>query len=286
MALPLPEDRPTNAELLTLLAEGELEVVTRVLDSSNAAYILRVARGGDCVWAVYKPQSGERPLWDFARGLHARERAAFLLSEALGWGLVPPTIVRRDGPSGVGSLQYYIENDVATHYFTMYRADAATHDSLRALALFDLVANNADRKSGHVLLGVDGRVWGIDHGLCFASEYKLRTVIWEWGGEPIPAEIIDDVDAFVRAGLPDPLAELLDPFERDALLTRRVYKPPMPHAQARAIILAERGRRFDPDVVDSFLACGDEFRAIADRYRDSDEALKANLATVLVKTTD
>ena len=84
----MPEDRPTNAELLTLLAAGELEVVTRVLDSSNAAYILRVARGGDCVWAVYKPQSGERPLWDFARGLHARERAAFLLSEALGWGLI------------------------------------------------------------------------------------------------------------------------------------------------------------------------------------------------------
>lgn len=219
MALPLPEDRPTNAELLTLLAEGELEVVTRVLDSSNAAYILRVARGGDCVWAVYKPQSGERPLWDFARGLHARERAAFLLSEALGWGLVPPTIVRRDGPSGVGSLQYYIENDVATHYFTMYRADAATHDSLRALALFDLVANNADRKSGHVLLGVDGRVWGIDHGLCFASEYKLRTVIWDFADEPLPAGLAADLEPLADE-VPDAVAALLTTSETEALRER------------------------------------------------------------------
>ena len=219
MALPLPEDRLADPALLALLAEGDLEIVGRVPASSNAAYVVRASRAGACAWAVYKPQSGERPLWDFPRGLHARERAAYLLSDALGWDVVPPTIVRADGPSGVGSLQHYIDNDPAAHYFTLQRGDAATHDALRRLALFDLVANNADRKGGHVLRGLDGRVWGIDHGLCFAAEDKLRTVIWDFADETLPPTLAADLAPLADA-IPDAVASLLTLSEAQALRER------------------------------------------------------------------
>ena len=132
--------------------------------------------------AIYKPVRGERPLWDFPSGLHRREVAAWELSEYLGWHLVPPTIMR-DGPFGEGSLQLFVAADFEQHYFTLYEGRADLHDALRRMCAFDLLANNTDRKSGHCLLGLDGRIWGIDHGLCFAEDFKLRTVIWEFGGE-------------------------------------------------------------------------------------------------------
>jgi uncharacterized repeat protein (TIGR03843 family) len=161
---------------------------------------------------------GERPLWDFPPGLFKRELAAYHLSEALGWNLVPLTI-RREGPYGDGSLQEFVHADFSQHYFTLYE-DGAHHDRLRRLCAFDIVANNADRKSGHCLLGPDHAIYAIDNGLCFNVEPKLRTVIWEFADEALPAEVARDLDALVRRGLPEPLAALLEADERAALLAR------------------------------------------------------------------
>ena len=169
-------------------------------------------------FAVYKPARGERPLWDFPPGLFKREIAAWELSQALGWSLVPRTI-RRDGPFGEGALQRFIEADFDQHYFTL-REDEAHHDQLRRICAFDLVTNNADRKSGHLLLAADGTIYGIDNGLCFHVEPKLRTVIWDFAGEPVPAAIVDDLSRLLTRGLPRKLARLLARVEREALLRR------------------------------------------------------------------
>jgi uncharacterized repeat protein (TIGR03843 family) len=220
-----------------LLEHGDLEVVGRMPWSSNATYLCEVRCGDQAMRAIYKPRRGERPLWDFPSGLDHREVAAYELSEALGWDLVPLTVLR-DGPLGVGSVQAFVDADFEQHYFTLYEA-GDHHDALRALCAFDLIGNNTDRKSGHVLLGLDGRVRGIDHGLMFHSEFKLRTVIWEFGGEPIPDALLEAAGALADNDLPDRLAALLDPFERDALRTR-----------ARALVHAghfpidETGRRY------------------------------------------
>ena len=139
------------------------------------------------VLAVYKPQRGERPLWDFAPGtLAARERAAFLVSEASGWDLVPPTVLRDDATLGPGSLQLFIEHDPEIHYFTLMHERI---DDFAAFAAFDAVINNADRKSGHVLEDRDGRLWAVDHGLSFHVDDKLRTVIWAFADEPLTPEV-------------------------------------------------------------------------------------------------
>ena len=180
--------------------------------------LVEVAMDGRREFAVYKPARGERPLWDFPPGLFKREIAAWELSEALGWGLVPRTI-RRDGPFGEGALQRFIDADFEQHYFTI-REHAAYHDQLRRICAFDLITNNADRKSGHCLLAPDGTVYGIDNGLCFHVEPKLRTVIWDFAGEPIPAAIVDDLSRLLATGLPRPLRRLLPPDEREALLAR------------------------------------------------------------------
>lgn len=214
-----PDDAPTDErQLAEVLEHGELEVVGRMPWSSNGTFLCDARCGDDTVRAIYKPRRAERPLWDFPSGLDHREVAAYELSEALGWGLVPRTVLR-DGPLGVGSVQQFVEADFEQHYFTLYE-DESTHDALRAMCAFDLIGNNTDRKSGHVLLGTDGRIRGIDHGLMFHHEFKLRTVIWEFGGEPVPDHLLGDAAALVERGLPDALAALLDPFERDAVLTR------------------------------------------------------------------
>ena len=187
--------------------------------SSNATFLVELAHEGARALAVYKPAQGERPLWDFPSGLFTRELAAYLLSEALGWGLVPPTVARDDGPYGAGALQLFVHADFEQHYFTL-REDPAHHERLRRVCLFDLVANNADRKSGHCLTGPDGVIWAIDNGLCFHAEPKLRTVMWDFGGEPIPGGLLDDLRRPVRAGLPAPLVALLRPDEREALTAR------------------------------------------------------------------
>jgi hypothetical protein len=150
-----------------------------------------VEYGSEKIEAVYKPQSGERPLWDFpADTLAGREVAAYLVSEALGWDLVPPTVFREDGPLGSGSLQLRVAHDPEQHYFTF---DEATRQRLQSTALFDLVINNADRKGGHILIGDASRLWLIDHGICFHAEPKLRTVVWDFVGEPIPADLMNSL---------------------------------------------------------------------------------------------
>jgi uncharacterized repeat protein (TIGR03843 family) len=207
---------------LTLLVEGRIELLGRILRSSNETFLVRVSCGDDSAYAVYKPETGERPLMDFEPGLYRRERAAYLLSEHLGWGLVPPTVIREDSPLGIGSLQWFVECDFSEHYFTLYSDSPETHRVLSPIALFDYVANNTDRKSGHVLRDHDGRVWGIDHGLCFSAGFKLRTVIWDFAGAPIPAGLLEDITTLAETVPPD-VAELLDDAEV-AALQRRVQR--------------------------------------------------------------
>jgi uncharacterized repeat protein (TIGR03843 family) len=203
---------------LRLLQEGDVEVEGRMPWSSNATFLVTVTRGDQEAKGIYKPIRGERPLWDFPSGLHRREVAAWLLSEQLGWGLVPPTVIR-DGPFGEGSVQLFMPADFEQHYFSLYEGRPDLHDRLRAVCAFDLLANNTDRKSGHCLLGLDGKVYAIDHGLCFASDFKLRTVIWEFAGEDVPDELVDDI-ARVAACVPPELADLLDDDEVEALQRR------------------------------------------------------------------
>lgn len=151
--------------------------------SSNYTFLARVRRDTAEIHAVYKPQRGERPLWDFPPGsLAVRERASYVVSEASGWDLVPPTVLRDDAPLGPGSLQLFIDHDPEVHYFTLMNDRL---DDLAVFAAFDAVINNADRKSGHVLSDPTGRLWAVDHGLTFHVEDKLRTVIWAFADEPL-----------------------------------------------------------------------------------------------------
>jgi uncharacterized repeat protein (TIGR03843 family) len=179
---------------------------------------VEVTFDGACALAVYKPERGERPLWDFPPGLFKRELAAYRLSEALGWGLVPLTL-QREGPYGDGSLQEFIHADFRQHYFTL-NEDPAHAARLARICAFDLIANNADRKSGHCLLGPDGRVWAIDNGLCFNVEPKLRTVIWDFAGQPLPEDVRADLLTLVERGAPAALEGLLEDDERAVLLRR------------------------------------------------------------------
>lgn len=202
-----------------VLRRGEVELLGRLVNSSNETFLVDVTYDDEQCSAVYKPQLGERPLRDFAPGLHRRERAAYLLSEALGWHLVPPTIIRDDGPFGIGSFQLFIDHDPVEHYFTLYSQKPEVHDQLRRIALFDLVANNADRKGGHVLIDGQQKLWGIDHGLCFAAPLKLRTVIWDFAGEQIAEHLLDDIARLVK-DIPAILADQLDWRETEALQDR------------------------------------------------------------------
>ena len=200
------------------LQRGEIQVRGRLPGSTNATFLVHLALAEGSALAVYKPERGERPLWDFPPGLFKRELAAYHLSETLGWGLVPPT-VEREGPYGPGSLQLFVAADFAQHYFTL-RDDPAHHDGLRRICLFDLVANNADRKGGHCLIADDGRIYAIDNALTFHAEPKLRTVIWDFAGERIPTNLLDDVRRGLGTGVPSALAGLLEPPEQTALLAR------------------------------------------------------------------
>ena len=210
--------------VLATLLTGEMEIEGRMPWSSNGTYLARVGGpvDGGGLRAIYKPHRGERPLWDFPEGLFKREVAAYELSAALGWDLVPETVLRLDGPLGPGSLQRFVEADFEQHYFTLLE-DETLHPQLLRMAVWDLVANNADRKGGHVLIdsvSIDpGHLWGIDHGLCFHIQPKLRTVIWDFGGEPIPDDLRTDLLA-LAACVPRPLSTLLSD-EEVAVLARR-----------------------------------------------------------------
>ncbi|MBW3556275.1 MAG: SCO1664 family protein [Actinobacteria bacterium] len=206
-----------QAQTLSLLALGEIEIKGRMPWSSNGTFLVGLCRDEATADAVYKPLRGERPLWDFPRGLYRREIAAYRLSEALGWGLVPQTVLRRQAPLGEGSLQVFVEADFSHHYFTLLDHEEH-HDQLRRIAVFDLLANNADRKSGHCLLGRSGHIWAIDHGVCFHSEPKLRTVIWDFVGEKLDEGLRSDVSRV--AADPPALDDLLAPAEVAALVRR------------------------------------------------------------------
>jgi len=169
--------RVAHSDPLGVLCNGEMEIVGRMPYSSNATFLVKIfVDEVEQCQAIYKPLKGEQPLWDFEPGLFRREVAAYELSEALGFDLVPPTVVR-DGPFGEGSVQWFIEANPELHYFTFIEDHPETHDQLRLMAIFDIVANNTDRKGGHVLLDSNGHIWGIDHGVCFSADFKLRTVI-------------------------------------------------------------------------------------------------------------
>ncbi len=213
---------PDELAPLDLLRVGRVEVLGRIPWGSNATLLAEVYDGdaeNPAMQAVYKPRRGERPLWDFPAGLDLREVAAYELSEALGWGLVPETVLRDDLAFGVGSLQRFVPFARDEHYFTLYE-DIGRHDVLRQICCFDLLCNQTDRKSGHCLLDEDGRIWAVDNGLAFHVDDKLRTVIWEFGGEAISDSLREDVCRLVSDGPPRRVAELLDDDECDALVRR------------------------------------------------------------------
>ncbi len=224
----MQEDAPlqvTESQVLALLTRGEMSEQGLLPYSSNHSFLVTATYNGMTLPAVYKPRRGENPLWDFERGtLCQRETAAYTVSSVLGWNLVPPTVLR-DGKHGVGSVQLFISSSNHKHYFTV-QEDARFVKTLRQLALFDFVINNADRKSGHCLIGEDDRLWAIDHGICFHTEYKLRTVIWEFSDSPIDAELLNDLKTFYAmlkdesSQLAQALCQLLTSAERAAMMAR------------------------------------------------------------------
>jgi uncharacterized repeat protein (TIGR03843 family) len=175
------------AEAMTLLRDGELDLEGRLLDASNVTLIGAIRTDTLAAECVYKPVAGERPLWDFPDGtLAGREISAYLVSEATGWSIVPPTVLR-DGPFGTGMVQLWMDGDPAVDLQHFVRRDVP---QLRRIAVFDAVVNNADRKGSHLIPMRDGHVFGVDHGICFSTEPKLRTLLWRWAGQPLPAEAV------------------------------------------------------------------------------------------------
>jgi uncharacterized repeat protein (TIGR03843 family) len=181
-----PEDEQDAAEAaaLELLSLGTIEVEGRLVVASNATLYCTIRHGGREAACVYKPVAGERPLWDFSAGsLAGREVAAYVVSRASGFRVVPPTVFR-DGPFGPGMCQLWIHADESVDIIALARR--TDHAGLRDMAVFDAVVNNADRKIGHLLPEPDGHLYGCDHGVCFGEEYKLRTVLWQWRGRSLP----------------------------------------------------------------------------------------------------
>ena len=204
----------SETDVQELLATGTIVACEVIPWSSNYTFAARLtADGHPSFLAVYKPRRGEIPLYDFPDGtLYKRERAAYVTCRALGWDFIPPTIIR-DGPHGIGSVQLFVDPEPRADFFRFkdhHRAE------LQRIALFDVIANNADRKAGHCLKGRDGRIWGIDHGLTFNTVPKLRTVIWDYAGESIPTPLVRQLEGFRQN--PARVAALRGELER--LLTR------------------------------------------------------------------
>ena len=219
-----------------VLARGDLEVVGRLRYASNGTFLAKASADGVEIPAVYKPRRGERPLWDFPDGtLCNREVASYEVSHALGWEIVPVTVMREDGPLGAGALQRFVDHDPEEHYFTLLEEHA---DRFRQFAVFDVLVNNADRKGGHCIRSrPDGAIVGIDHGLTFHPAWKLRTVIWDFAGEAVSPQLADDV-CRVAVDVDGPLGARLTPListlELDAV-------------RERANELVAVGRLPDPD---------------------------------------
>jgi uncharacterized repeat protein (TIGR03843 family) len=259
-ASPQPDD--SEGATLDLLTHGPLEVEGRLVDASNATLYCTITtsqknqknqknqksqnqksqknqknarRQQGTVACVYKPIAGERPLWDFPGGtLAGREVAAYAVSRAAGWDVVPPTVMR-DGPFGPGMCQLWIDHDTGVDLIALSRR--TDHAGLRDMAVFDAVVNNADRKIGHLLPVADGHLFGCDHGVCFAEDYKLRTVLWQWRGKTLPRRSVDALRRLnaelTEGGLVAELSGLLTASEIDAtkirvetLLKHRVHPYP------------------------------------------------------------
>ncbi len=228
-----------SASILHSLRTGEISLQGQFARGSNYTFLADVSTENGPLSAVYKPSIGEQPLWDFPENtLAQREVAAFLTSEALGWNLVPPTVLREDGPEGGGSLQLYLDIEPMQNYFTFSEVQKQL---LQPVVIFDALINNADRKAGHVTLMPNGHIQLIDHGISFHEEYKLRTVIWDFAGKTIPAALIEDLQ-ILSAKLEDQgslsldLAGLLSSAEIQALRDRnslllRDARFPTPGAQ-------------------------------------------------------
>ncbi|MER6562640.1 SCO1664 family protein [Streptomyces sp. NPDC001027] len=251
----------TDPATAALLAHGELTVRGRIREASNAALYCTVAHEGREAACVYKPVAGERPLWDFPDGtLAGREVAAYEVSEATGWGLVPPTVLR-EGPYGEGMCQLWIETAPEAELLALVDAQEpgpgwkavgfaevgegrtallvhADDERLRRLAVLDAVINNADRKGGHLLPTADGRLYGIDHGVAFNAENKLRTLLWGWAGEPLSGEAVDVLKALKGA---------LEPAGRlTAVLTPLITPAELDATRARTEALLESGVHPEP----------------------------------------
>ena len=221
-------DESDQAALLAMLRDGELKIVGRLVESSNNAMLVTMTLAGSppagapaAIQAIYKPTLGERPLADFPDGtLAQREVAAYLVSEAVGWGIVPPTVLR-DGPFGEGMVQVVVAADPTIDVVQLVLGD---DPRLRRMATFDAVINNTDRKGGHILPVDGGRViHGVDHGVCFSHVPKLRTVLWGWRDTPFEADELDGlarIRGALDADLRGALLELLAPTEVDATARR------------------------------------------------------------------
>ena len=206
----------SHEEITAMMESGKMGALKLVPWGSNYTFITSLCNedSGAEYAVIYKPRRGEVPLWDFPNGtLYKREYAAYLVSRALGWNFIPPVIIR-DGHHGVGTVQVFIDVDENIQYYQF--RDSHDHE-LKRIVLFDLITNNADRKAGHCLLGADGFIWGIDHGLCFNSVPKLRTIIWDYSGEPIPLDICQDLMEFAT----DPVRTSLLRAQLEELLERR-----------------------------------------------------------------
>ena len=220
-----------RADEATLLRAGVIEVEGRVRGSSNQALLVSVTLEGTCGLACYKSEAGERPLWDFPDGLWRREVAAYELDVQLGTDLVPTTVAREDAPYGPGSMQWWVEDNEHDHYFTL-RERVEFDDWFARLAAFDVVANNADRKAGHVLYD-ERRLWAIDNGLCFHEQDKLRTVIWEYAGAAVDEDLLEHLARFAAGDLGE--------------LTRWLSPSEVALAQLRAQGLVESAHYPEPD---------------------------------------
>ncbi|MFF4488486.1 SCO1664 family protein [Streptomyces sp. NPDC001544] len=252
---------PRSVTGAALLAEGELTVRGRIRDASNAALYCTVAHDGREATCVYKPVAGERPLWDFPDGILAeREVAAYEVSEATGWGLVPPTVLR-EGPYGEGMVQLWIEATPEAELLALVDAEEpepgwkaigfaeveegrtallvhADDERLRRLAVLDAVINNADRKGGHLLPTADGPLYGIDHGVTFHVENKLRTLLWGWAGEPLTAEAVGVLEGLRNA--------LSDGGELALRLARLLTAAEVEATRARVEALLASGKHPEP----------------------------------------
>jgi len=221
-----------DRSIYDIIRHGKIESCRLIAAGSNYTFLAEVRLDNRCIPAIYKPRDGESPLWDFPRGtLYKREYAAYLLSQILGWDFIPFTVIR-EGPHGIGTVQRYVEHDPRQNYYTLSEENAA---QLRTIACFDLVANSTDRKAIHLIVDPNGKLWSIDHGLTFHADTKIRTVIWDFCGEPIPEPLLAQLATLAKQLLNpqyrlEELLALLQPEEAASLqqrlawvLTERVY---------------------------------------------------------------